>query len=113
MTVRAVDGLGNPAAGFNGTATLSGTFSSTHGTPTGLGTISFSGGVATSSVTTFTAEPGQTLTATNGSMTGTSSPASLSIPAAPYKLEFGQQPTVTDVAPTVMSPPVTVNVLDQ
>ena len=57
VTVRAVDGLGNPAA-YNGTATLSGTFSSTHGTPTGLGTISFTGGVATSNVTTFTAESG-------------------------------------------------------
>jgi hypothetical protein len=112
VTVRAVDGLGNPAA-YNGTATLSGTFSSAHGTPAGLGTISFSGGVATSSVTSFTAESGQTLTATNGSMTGTSSPGFTVDPAAPYKLEFGQQPTVTDVAPAVISPAVTVKVLDQ
>jgi hypothetical protein len=109
VTVYAVDGAGVDTTSFNGPATLSG-FSSTHAS---YGSLSFTNGLgsATSTATDYTAETGQTLTATAGSITGTSNPFDVN-PAAPNYLTFAQQPTNTAVN-VAIAPPVTVDVYDQ
>jgi hypothetical protein len=110
VTVQAVDGAGHDTTSFNGPATLSGTFGSTYGAPS-YGSLRFTIGSATSTATTYTAEKDRTLTATAGSITGTSNPFDVN-PAAPNYLTFAQQPTRTAVS-VAISPAVTVDVYDR
>ncbi len=112
VAIHTLDGAGNPSTAFNGPATLNGTFSSTHGMPT-YSALSFSNGSATGSATDFTAETGQTLTATAGSISGPSNAFDVN-PGPAYALKFGQQPPTTPTkVNTVLSPGITVGVFDQ
>jgi hypothetical protein len=112
VTVDAIDGDGNVTAAFNGSATLSGTFSSTNGTPS-YSALNFTNGVATGTATTYTAETGRTLTATSGSITGASNLFDVD-PGPADHLGFVQQPTTTVVKGVVGggSNPITVDVYD-
>jgi hypothetical protein len=112
VTVDAIDGDGNVTTAFNGSATLNGTFSSTHGDPV-YSTLNFTNGVATGTATTYTAETGRTLTATSGSITGTSNLFDVD-PGRADHLGFVQQPTRTVVGGVIGAPtnPITVDVYD-
>ncbi len=112
-TITATDVCGNTAGGYSGSATLSGTLSNAPNgaTPTYGSVSSFSSGVATASVTAVKAETSRTLTATAGSLTGTSAAFDVQ-PGPPAGLSFTQQPSLTKVA-VAISPAVAVTLYDQ
>jgi hypothetical protein len=112
-TITAQDVCGNTASGYSGSATLSGTLNNAPNgaTPT-YGTVSsFSSGVATVSVTAVKAEASRTVTATAGSVTGTSAAFDVR-PGDPASLSFTQQPSLTKVN-VAISPAVAVTLYDQ
>jgi len=112
-TITARDVCGNIATSYSGTATLSGTLGNAPNgaTPTYGAVSAFSSGSATASVTAVKAETGQTLTATAGSITGTSDPFDVQ-PGPPASLVFTQQPSLTKVG-VAISPAVQVTLYDQ
>ncbi len=71
VTVTAKDACGNVASSYNGTPTITGLASAGASTPT-YGTLAFSGGVATASVTAVAPQTGAQLTVSDGSATGVS-----------------------------------------
>jgi hypothetical protein len=79
--ITAFDAFGNLATGYAGTPSLSGPHSAPLGNAPQYGTAAFSGGVATVSITLFDAET-TTLTASDGSIHGTSGAFSVGPAAA-------------------------------
>ena len=115
--VQTLDGNGAPTAAFNGSAVLSGTFSSTQGAPTFTSPLTFSGGVANGSATTFTAESGQSLSAADAvdGITGTSGTFDVN-PGPAYSLKFTAEPPVPPLQTKVntsIAPAMAVSVYDQ
>jgi hypothetical protein len=115
--VQTLDGNGVPTGAFGGSAALSGTFSSTHGAPTITSPLSFSNGVANGSATTFTAETGRTLTATDAvdGIAGTSNAFDVN-PGPAFSLKFDTEPPAPPAETavnTAIAPAMTVDVFDQ
>jgi hypothetical protein len=112
-TITAKDVCGNTASGYSGSASLSGTLSNAPNgaTPTYGPVSSFSSGVATASVTAVKAETSRTLTATAGSISGTSAPFDVQ-PGPAHHLAFTGQPSLTKVN-VAINPAVVVTIYDQ
>jgi hypothetical protein len=115
--VQTLDGNGVATGAFGGNAALSGTFSSTRGAPTFTNPLSFSNGVANGSATTFTAESGRTLKATDAAdgITGTSNAFDVN-PGAAFSLKFDTEPPAPPAETkvnTAIAPAMTVDVFDQ
>lgn len=115
--VQTLDANGAPTAAFNGSAVLSGTFSSTHGAPTFTSPLAFSGGVANGSATTFTAESGRGLSVTDATdgITGASGAFDVN-PGPAYSLKFTTEPPAPPLQTkvnTAVAPAMTVSVSDQ
>ena len=110
QTITALDPFGNVATSYTGSKTIafSGAASSPNGTPPSYpASVNFSAGVGVASITLSNAAS-TTLTATQGSLTGS---ATFTVTPGPGGLVFVQQPT--DVATgSAMSPAVTVQVQD-
>ena len=113
VTVTAKDVCGNTASAYSGSPTLSGTLNDApNGTHPSYGALSsFSSGQATGTVTAYKAETGGTITATAGTVTGTSSSFEV-LPGAEDHMSFTQEPSDVQKA-TAMSPAVTVKIFDQ
>ena len=110
QTVTALDSFGNVATGYAGSKTLvfSGPASSPNGAaPSYPGSVTFSAGVGVASITLYNASS-TTLTATQGSLTGSTS---FTVNPGPGGLVFVQKPTNV-VSGSAMSPAVTVQVED-
>jgi hypothetical protein len=108
ITVSAVDNNGNVISTFTGAVSLSSSDLAA-GLPSSYTFNSGDAGKHTFTVTLQTAG-NQTVTATSGSLTGTSNNIAVS-PANPSTLVFGQQPTGTTPGSSIV-PAVTVRVLD-
>ena len=96
VTLTAYDSYGNATTGYAGTKTVTftGPASSPGGNaPTYPGTVSFSVGVGTASITLYNASSTTTLTATQGSATGTSTTFTVNPSATVAALTFTPQPT--------------------
>jgi hypothetical protein len=117
-SVTALDRYGNTMTGYAGGAKLSGNLSSSvSGCGTGatspcpplFGTLSFSAGVGTASVTAYRAETGRTLTVTDGAVTTTSAAFKV-VAGAASNLRFTTGPQT--ITTTKLSKTMTVQVTD-
>jgi hypothetical protein len=113
-TVRALDGHGWPTSAYDGVAAITGTLDNS---PSGIAPVYTTalsivhGGVGNVLATAFDAELGRTLTATAGTITGTSNRFDV-LPGATDHLAFIQQPTDVPDTSTAIAPAVTVGAYD-
>ena len=113
-TVRALDGHGWPTSAFDGVAAISGTLDNS---PSGIAPVYTTalsvihGGVGNVLATAFDAERNRTLTATAGTIAGTSNRFDV-LSGATDHLAFIQQPTDVADTSTAIAPAVTVGAYD-
>jgi hypothetical protein len=113
-TVRALDGHGWPTSAYDGVAAISGTLDNS---PSGMAPVYTTalsvihGGVGSVLATAFDAELSRTLTATAGTITGTSNRFDV-LAGATDHLAFIQQPTDVADTSTTIAPAVTVGAYD-
>src|SRR5262249_55688258 len=113
VTVRVLDQFDNLVTGDSSNVTVAIGTNPGSGTLSGTTTVAASGGIATFSTLSINKTGvGYTLTAADASLSGATSGTFDITPAAAHHLAFGVQPSNT-VAGALISPAVTVRVLDQ